>query len=223
MKQRKWAKWEKHFYKLSSRRFRYGWFQCVLWNAYFRIKDYYVIFMIVEDSYLHKFKFLQMGDWVCYWKTLEKRERIFSPWMKTLLKSIFFWVEVLIVWRRRRHLCSCHGPSGLSSLYYGWFSLHGLLFFSSSQHSLSINFLTNGLEMTVELFQGLQVTFNLFFSICFLYPHDFYLLILKKSRKKIHRVQWTSSSYCIPFHSLSHHLWGRGAPWVCISVLSANR
>ena len=60
VKQRKGAKWEKHFYKLSSRRFRYGWFQYVLWNAYFRIKDDYVIFMIVEDSYLHKLNFLHV-------------------------------------------------------------------------------------------------------------------------------------------------------------------
>ena len=58
VKQTKGAKWEKHFYKLSSRRFRYGWFKYVfLWNTYFRIKDDYVIFMIVEDSYLHKLKF----------------------------------------------------------------------------------------------------------------------------------------------------------------------
>ena len=51
-------------------------------------------------------------------------------------------------------------------------------------------------------------------------PHDSYLLgglwCCKNCRKLFSGVQWSSSYYCIPFHSLSPHIWGRGAPRVCI-------
>jgi hypothetical protein len=54
----------------------------------------------------------------------------------------------------------CHVPSGVSSLQYGSFSLHGLLLFSSTHHNFLIQPSTAGVgPPVVLLFMGLQVNY----------------------------------------------------------------
>ena len=88
-----------------------------------------VVFFPTLSVYMQLLPIWDLWEIEFTWRYWGKKntDRFFWPWMKILLKSLFFSGELLIMWRK--HLSFCYGPSRLLSLQYGLFSSHGFLYF----------------------------------------------------------------------------------------------